>query len=435
MRAPRGCADCSLAKPDVRELGGCAEVTHPPKLPSSLRRRLYAFAALDEFGPLLALFTLWFADVGVTVLETSAVFTVWAIVAVLLEVPSGALADRVDRRRLLSGALGLRAAGFVVWLVWPSYAGMLVGAVLWAVQGAAASGAWEALVYDELEAVDAADAYARTAARLGQLRDLGIAASALLATGLLTWGVPLEALGWATVGLQVFPAALVLSLPKVSPSEEEDDDEDTPSSYGAWWSTLRRGVGAIRSDGQLARLVVLGAFLEGLFIVDEYIPLVARDRGASDAAVPWFVLVVWCGLLLGGEIALRRASMNARSVGGLLAAGAVALLVALWTSALWTLVLVGFGVAAMHATAVLSDARFQALLPSATRATSTSVRALFAALVNAGVFAWVGACAGWWNVSIAVGAAMVGLFPVAAMVLGWLPAHAVQPEPENGTGV
>ena len=180
-----------------------------------LRRRLYLLAFVDEFVPFAVLFTLWFADNGITVAQLSLVFVVWAAAALVLEVPSGMVADRVDRRRLLAAAFLLRAIGIAVWLVFPTLTGLLVGAVLWAIHEAAASGAWEALIHDELEAIDAERDYAVVMARVGQFGNVGIAAAALVSTPLLGLGLDLEALGWITSAMHAASIGLVLSLPDV----------------------------------------------------------------------------------------------------------------------------------------------------------------------------------------------------------------------------
>ena len=86
---------------------------------AALRRRLYVLAFVDEFVPFAVVFTLWFADNGITVAQFSLVFVVWAGRALVLEVPSGMVADRVDRRRLIAVAFLLRGIGIAVWLVVP----------------------------------------------------------------------------------------------------------------------------------------------------------------------------------------------------------------------------------------------------------------------------------------------------------------------------
>ena len=154
----------------------------------AVKRRLYAFSLIDEIGPLYAVYTLLFLDNGLGASQISTVFVIWAAVAIALEIPSGAVADMVDRRLLVAIALGLRAVGITVWLIEPSYAGALLGATLWALHTSLASGAWEALVHDELAAVDAEDRYAPVMARVGQFSNLGIAAGTIIATAALSVG-------------------------------------------------------------------------------------------------------------------------------------------------------------------------------------------------------------------------------------------------------
>ena len=71
----------------------------------------------------------------------------------MLEVPSGAWADTVSRRRLLTISAVAYAAAFATWAVWPTFAGFATGFVLWALSGSLASGTFEALTFDELRAV------------------------------------------------------------------------------------------------------------------------------------------------------------------------------------------------------------------------------------------------------------------------------------------
>ena len=79
-----------------------------------LRLRLYLLSFIDEFGPVYAVFTLLFNDNGISTAQVSWVFVTWGVVAFFLEVPSGMLADQVDRRRLLAAAFGLKAGGLEI---------------------------------------------------------------------------------------------------------------------------------------------------------------------------------------------------------------------------------------------------------------------------------------------------------------------------------
>lgn len=422
----------------------------------ALRRRLYTLSFIDEFGPVYAVYTLWFNEHGISTSQVSVVFLVWALVALVLEIPSGALADRVDRRRLLAGAFALRAVGIAIWLVWPSVAGVCIGAALWAAHDALASGAWEALIHDELAAVGAAHRYAPVMARIGQFSNLGIAAGALLGAGLLRVDIGLSTLGWITVAAHAGSIALVVTLPDVRWVVDEDRSAptrtvlaDVPtreratgaagtgsvtiessegSSVGEWWATLRAGVAEARRTPVLARLVMLGAMLEGLFLIDEYVPLLSRARGGSDAVAPVIVLVVWIGLLIGGEVAARRPALPGWLLGaGLIVAMAVTAL-AFVGDAVWMLALVGVGYAVLETVWIASDARLQEHARGSTRATVTSIRGFGSALVSMTMFVVIAAMADGDDPTPGLFVMVAALAGAGALVVRWLPRPATRDE-------
>ncbi len=343
-----------------------------------LKRRLNVLAFVDEFGPVYAVYTLFFVDNGVTTAEISVAFALWAAFALVLEVPSGALADLVDRRSLLAGTFVIRAVGISVWLLWPTFTGLLIGTFLWAVHDAFASGTWEAMIHDELTAVGASGQYGNVIARTSQASNLGVAAGTLAGAGLLAIDTSLETLGWLTVAVHAASITLVLALPSVpwgaAADGDPDDDVDLPTGLSGWWWTLRTGVGEARTHPTLRRLVVLGSVFGGLFLLDEYLPILSRDRGGSDQAAPWIVFVVWVGLLVGDEIAARRPDLSGRVLGPLLIGSLGVTVFAFASDEVWTLALVAVGYAALEANYLVSDARLQAAASGATRATVSSVR-------------------------------------------------------------
>lgn len=400
-----------------------------PAAATGVRRRLFALGFVDELGPVYALYTIWFTDNGITAEQISIVFLIWAIVDIVLEVPSGAIADLVDRRRLLAVAFALRAIGIAIWVIEPSFFGVLIGASLWSIHSSLASGAWEANVHDQLTAVGQERRYAPTMARLEQFGSIGIALGALVATAWVAAGGTIVQLGWITVALHAVSITLVLRLPDVrwvrrldatsrsQPSEATDSGtrsdrmptDSAPGSQGApadghehhglaeiagevaeeiaeaeatWVETLRDGVRFTRRSRLARRMITVGALVGGLFIIDEYVPLLAEERGASDTMIPVFVTVVFLGLVAGDEIVVRRPEISGRLVGTGLTLGGLAMLVAMLTTSMWPLLLVGVGYAALEVTYLISDARFQEQLPPAQRATATSVRSFFEGIVS-----------------------------------------------------
>lgn len=386
---------------------------------SRLRRHLVALGFLDEFGPLFALYTLLFDDHGLTTGQVSTVFALWAAVAVVLEVPSGALADRVDRRLVIASGLVVRAAGIATWLVWPSFTAVLIGAGLWALHGALLSGAWEAMVYDELAHHGDVEGYPAVRARQEQASSVGIALSGLLAAGLTSVGVTMMGIGWITVALHAVPFGLVLALPRVPRAADEDDEDG--GALGGWWATLVLGVRTAVRSPRIGRLVLLGGVLEGSFDFDEYVPLVARHRGADDALVPLLVVVVWAGLVVGGEIAARRASLSPGRLGLLLGVGAASMFAAMRVDHVAAIVGVGVAYATMEVVWILTEARTQELVPPKVRATVASVRGLLSASIAMGFF-WVVAAVGGDGDPSPTLAALTPLLALAAVLTArWTP--------------
>jgi MFS family permease len=389
----------------------------------ALRRRLYALAFIDEFGPVYAVWTLWFNDNDVSTGTISAAFIVWAVVALAFEIPSGALADQVDRRRLLAGAFAIRAVGIGVWLVWPTATGLFVGAIMWAVHDALASGAWEAMIHDELTAIGDERHYANVMARISQFSNLGVACGTLLGAALLSERVGivvgLATLGWLTVAAHAGSISLVARMPDVRWVAQTGE----PVSYTAYLRTLRSGVSEARRVRVVGRLIVLGALLEGLFLFDEYVPLLARARGGTDGAAPVIVLVVWIGLLIGGEIAARRPDVRGVTIGVALLTGVVVTATALLTDPVWTLALLAVGYGIHEVAWIPTDARLQERATPATRATVTSVRGFGSATISMGFFAIVAVLSNGDDPTPGLVALLAVLAATAVLVMAWLPDH------------
>ncbi|WP_307839472.1 MFS transporter, partial [Streptomyces sp. MBT97] len=152
---------------------------------------------------LYPVYALLFADSGLSVGQISSLFVLWSLTGVLLEVPSGAWADAVSRRLLLWVGPLLGAAGFALWVLFPSYGAFAAGFVLWGARGALGSGALEALVYEELDRAGAADRYALIMGRAQALGQVAVMAAMGLA------GPVFAAAGYPGVGAASVLACLL----------------------------------------------------------------------------------------------------------------------------------------------------------------------------------------------------------------------------------
>jgi MFS family permease len=146
-------------------------------------------------------FMVMFLDFGISVEEFGILNAVWAAAIVLLEVPSGALADLVGRRRLLvAGAILMVCEMLVLCLVpvpssWVLPA-LIVNRILSGAAEAFVSGADEALAFDSLQAHGRSGEWPRVLERL--MKWGGLVTVVVMITGSLLYDPgPLNALAAA----------------------------------------------------------------------------------------------------------------------------------------------------------------------------------------------------------------------------------------------
>jgi len=135
-------------------------------------------------------FMVMFLRYGITLEQFGLLNAVWAVVIVLLEVPSGALADLVGRKALLVAAATMMALEMLLLAIVPVDSAWVLPALLLnrVLSGAAeafASGADEALAFDSLKAADRETEWPIVLERLMQVG--GIATIVAMVTGSLVY--------------------------------------------------------------------------------------------------------------------------------------------------------------------------------------------------------------------------------------------------------
>ncbi|MEU9229649.1 MFS transporter [Streptomyces massasporeus] len=361
----------------------------PARVPATavrrLTRTLYGYAFLDDFVLLYPVYALLFADTGMSLWQISSLFALWSVTSVVLEVPSGAWADAMSRRRLLWIGPLLTAAGFALWVVVPSYGAFAAGFVLWGAGGALGSGALEALVYDELDRLGAADRYARVTGRARAARLLGTVAATGLAGPVLARG------GFEAVGAASFLACVLTALIATRFPEHRVRPESTGDP---WATTLRTGLAEARGNSAVrGALLLIPAVAAVWGALDEYTPLLIRDLGVAEATVPYLVMLIWAGVTLGSLLTGPAERLGTTGLAVLLAGAALALAVGAMARSLAGAVLVSLAFAGFQLAEVLADVRLQHRIDESRRATLTSVASLgteLATVATFGVYALLG---------------------------------------------
>ncbi|MFF4411365.1 MFS transporter [Streptosporangium sp. NPDC001559] len=331
-----------------------------------LTRPLYLYAALEDFVLLYPVYALLFADHGLSVPEISSLFVIGAVCGMLLEVPSGAWADAVSRRLLLSVGPLLSAAGYALWFLVPAYWSFALGFVLWSAGSSLRSGSMEALVYEELDHLGEAGRYVTVMGRVRAIGLVAVAAATAVAAPVLAVGGYLT-LGVASVLTCVLCALTGTALPEHRAASAQHEDA---SGYVA---VLRAGLGEVRGNrpvrGALLLVAVVTAVWGGL---EEYVPLLAAATGVSEATVPLLVLIVWGGVAVGGLLAGAANRMPVRAFAVVLTLASLVMAAGALTERPAGLVAVGAGFCVFQLASVIADARLQLRITGPSRATVTS---------------------------------------------------------------
>ncbi|MFD8523843.1 MFS transporter [Streptomyces capillispiralis] len=355
--------------------------TTPPRVSDDRVRRLtstlYGYAFLEDFILLYPVYALLFSDTGLSVWQISSLFALWSVTGVLLEVPSGAWADAVSRRLLLWLGPLLSAAGFALWVLVPSYGAFAVGFVLWGAGGALGSGALEALVYDELERLDAADRYARVMGRARAAGLVAVMAAMGLAGPVLAWG------GHAAVGA----ASVLVCLLTAVVAARFPEHRSPAAGHDSWTATLRAGLAEARADRSVRGALLLVPAVSAVWgALDEYTPLLVRGTGVADGTVPYLLLLIWAGATAGSLLAGEGERTGTAGLAALLAGAGLALVVGAVDGSPVGLVLVALAFGGFQAATVLADARLQRRIEDGGRATLTSVAGLGTELATVSVY-------------------------------------------------
>jgi MFS family permease len=351
---------------------------------TSFIRKIYAFSFLDDLVFIYPLYTLMFMDAGLSPAQVSILLFVWAGTAFVLEVPSGALADKYSRKWLLVIAQLIRIAGYLVWLVFPSFWGFLIGFVLWGVKSAFTSGTLEAFVYDELKKENAEQRYAEVIGRTTSMQLLGVVCASA--------GASLMAdLGYGSVILislvsLLLSATVLLTIPSVKAVESTGELN--------YFATLKLGVKTAVSDKALFALITFASLVVVLpGALDEYWPVWSREVGLSNSNFAIFLGVISLVQAAASMLAYKFKGVSMRMLYFLFLINALILLAAGLVYNLLSLALLVMFAGSFMIYEVLLDSKLQDQIDSKVRATVTSVRGFMIEILALAVYLFVGTLA------------------------------------------
>ncbi len=350
----------------------------------------------------------------------------------LLEVPTGAVADRFGRKASITAGCFLMAVATLVYGSMPLLVVFVLGEAAFAAALTLVSGADEALVYDSLKAVGREGEATRVVARLEAVKLTGIFAGALLGSlAASRFGVR------APMLLQAIPMALsgIVALSLVEPPR----NATAARRSGGYLRLLSGGLGHFRREPELRALVVdqVASASVAWLVLWLYQPQLMRI-GVALAAFG----AVHAAMGLGQVLLLARVASIERLVGGsvrLLRLTAFTPPLAMFALAATTsrglsVALIVLAATAGMGRAPLFSGALNSRIPSEQRATVLSAVSASRMLLIGLLYPIVGTSL---DRSLPATLVFVGVLGLAAALLAAAPAHLIAPlapAPSLGSG-
>lgn len=237
-------------------------------------RLFVAFRVLFNARFYYPVFTILFLDYGLTIEQFSILNTVWAITIVCAEVPSGALADLLGRKRLLvlTSVLMISELSVIAFVPIASitfvFWAFLINRILSGLAEAMASGADEAIAYDSLVEEGNPEHWPRVLSVQMRVKALATILSTTIGALVYDPSIVNSVLAWAgfqgSLGQQTtmrFPVYLTLVLAFLAlyatvQFRDQYDNDDSEVSLATFWQagllTLKAGGWILKTPFALA---------------------------------------------------------------------------------------------------------------------------------------------------------------------------------------
>lgn len=350
-------------------------------VPKTVTNRLLAMKFAGEFILIYPLYVIMFGDRGgLSAGQIGFIIAAGMVLSVVLEIPTGVIADKWPRKYVLLSSLISKVAALCAWLAFPGYYGYLLGASLFALCSALESGALQAYLYGTLGAehqTNFGKFWARVSAMVVFSYTLAYVCTTLI-------GVQYPLLLVLSIFACVVAVLLCASLPK--------DTLQRPLEGNV--RIVRSALAHIKNTRALQRLLLSVLVIVAVSEVTiEYLPLYAQQTGVATRYVP---LILAAGNIIGAVLFWTLHSWEEK----------LEKYKTLWTLAVlfvfslsWMFGLPGAVVGIivfsrfMRVLQVQSDAKIQHLSNDDARATISSVASFGSKLLGAAVVAIIGASA------------------------------------------
>ncbi|MCF8227234.1 MAG: MFS transporter [Bacteroidales bacterium] len=175
--------------------------------------RLYFIKVAKWFMLYMPIVVPFYESNNLTMKDIMVLQAVYSVAIVILEIPSGYLADVWGRKRTLVLGSIMGVTGFSIYGISHGFAGFLIAEIILGIGQSCVSGADSAMLYDSLLEIKQEKKYSRFEGRITSLGNLAEAGAALIGGLLATISLRTPYYGQIIIAAIAIPAALTLAEP------------------------------------------------------------------------------------------------------------------------------------------------------------------------------------------------------------------------------
>lgn len=251
-------------------------------------RNYYLTSSLFDFIFAYAIYTLFFKLNGLSVYQISLLLAWWAFIAMIFEIPTGALADSWNRKYMLALAPIFKSICFITWYFAGNNIYMYgLGFVFWALGSSFVSGTSEALLYDTLNFYQKTNEYEIVLGKKKFFYFIALAISTISGGIIASYNIDIVLLlSIVPLILSFIFAALIIPTPKIELTHDVKYFDHIKSAFKEVWSNRK--------------LLYLIIFLLSISIMGDLEEYDQLYYDLANLKIVYFGFVGFIGSILGG---------------------------------------------------------------------------------------------------------------------------------------
>ena len=368
---------------------------------------LYGFAFFNKFLLLTPVYAIFMLENGLTDLQLSTMFIISSVATILGQMPITFITNRVGQRWAMIVGQILKIIAILLWLIYPTYAGFVLGMVLWGVQAGFRSVAFEGLVYDSVMESGHRREYTRILGRKSTYESIGVALSAF---GSLLMFLGYTWVTWASV-FAILLSILCLILVPYRPIQRKVQKIQ-------FKKMLRTGIKVCFKTPCLMSIMFLTLLVGNVPFLDDFLSPIALQVGIPTEYVGGLSFFLLACATVGQRYAYKFARLSdgvVYSLIGLVGLGYITFASLYNIGSLW---IMGVAYMLFYGIYTLMYSRFQHMIPLGHRSVVLSLYTTLMYIVYMIVCGIIGlgATLGSWRYSIIILGIMMVVLCVWAMV-------------------